>query len=90
MGFPAVIKPVNGAASLGVVRVNDTEELREAYRRVKKEMSMFKITSGALEASESDLYVLYLFFFVALRFLFLQLFCLLCVLLSCVSKGFAA
>lgn len=53
VGFPAVIKPVNGAASLGVVRVNSREELRDAFLRVKKEMASFKITSGALEASES-------------------------------------
>lgn len=52
VGFPAVLKPVNGAASLGVVRVDNVEELRDAYHRVKSEMSHFKVTSGALEACE--------------------------------------
>jgi biotin carboxylase len=33
VGFPAVIKPVNGAASIGVIRVNSEEELRTAYER---------------------------------------------------------
>jgi hypothetical protein len=33
VGFPAVIKPVNGAASIGVIRVNSEEELRAAYER---------------------------------------------------------
>lgn len=33
VGFPAVIKPVSGAASIGVVRVDDAEQLWAAYRR---------------------------------------------------------
>ena len=35
VGFPAVIKPVGGAASLGVVRVDDEPGLLEAYTRVR-------------------------------------------------------
>eukprot|EP01026_Neomeris_dumetosa_P072732 TRINITY_DN7416_c0_g1_i2.p1 TRINITY_DN7416_c0_g1~~TRINITY_DN7416_c0_g1_i2.p1 ORF type:complete len:371 (+),score=42.10 TRINITY_DN7416_c0_g1_i2:66-1115(+) len=31
VGFPAVIKPIFGAASIGVVRVNSSEELIQAY-----------------------------------------------------------
>jgi biotin carboxylase len=31
VGFPAVIKPISGAASIGVVRVNDAAELRKNY-----------------------------------------------------------
>jgi len=34
VGFPAVLKPVNGAASLGVVRVNTTSELAAKYKEV--------------------------------------------------------
>jgi biotin carboxylase len=34
VGFPAVIKPVSGAASIGVIRVNDQEELQAAYERL--------------------------------------------------------
>ncbi len=31
MGFPAVIKPIHGAASLGVLRVDSRDELTAAY-----------------------------------------------------------
>ena len=34
VGFPAVIKPISGAASLGVLRVNSEPELQEAYDKV--------------------------------------------------------
>lgn len=34
VGFPSVIKPISGAASIGVIRVNDEEHLRTAYERV--------------------------------------------------------
>ena len=33
VGFPAVIKPISGAASIGVIRVNDSVELDAAYKR---------------------------------------------------------
>ena len=33
VGFPAVIKPVSGAASIGVIRVNNLQELKTAYDR---------------------------------------------------------
>jgi biotin carboxylase len=33
VGFPAVIKPVSGAASIGVIRVNNQEELQAAYEK---------------------------------------------------------
>jgi biotin carboxylase len=33
VGFPAVIKPISGAASIGVIRVNDLEQLRTAFAR---------------------------------------------------------
>jgi len=33
VGFPAVIKPVSGAASIGVMRVDTIEQLNEAYTR---------------------------------------------------------
>ena len=31
VGFPAVIKPISGAASIGVVRVDDKEQLKQKY-----------------------------------------------------------
>lgn len=33
VGFPAVIKPISGAASIGVVRVNDLASLKKCYTR---------------------------------------------------------
>jgi len=48
VGFPAVIKPVAGAASLGVVRVDSEDMLAKAYAQVIREMSSYKISSGAL------------------------------------------
>lgn len=33
VGFPAVIKPISGAASIGVIRVNDVEQLKKSYAR---------------------------------------------------------
>jgi hypothetical protein len=61
VGFPAVIKPVSGAASIGVVRVNDMAALQEAYERVARDMSRARVVAGALvegdgedEAAEDD------------------------------------
>lgn len=34
VGFPAVIKPIHGAASLGVLRVDSKESLAAAYEKV--------------------------------------------------------
>lgn len=48
VGFPAVIKPVSGAASIGVVRVNSMDDLRAAYKRVARDMSRAKVVAGAL------------------------------------------
>jgi biotin carboxylase len=35
-GYPVVIKPVRGSASQGVIRANNEQELRKAYRRVRR------------------------------------------------------
>ena len=48
VGFPAVIKPIHGAASIGVVRVNDQAALEAAYARVQREMASATIVAGAL------------------------------------------
>jgi carnosine synthase len=49
VGFPAVLKPTGGAASIGVLRVNDAAELQAGYTRVVAEMSRSVINScGAL------------------------------------------
>ena len=44
----AVIKPIYGAASIGVVRVDSKEQLEKTYIRVQEEMSGAKIVDGAL------------------------------------------
>lgn len=36
VGFPAVIKPINGAASLGVIKVSSVEDLKTSYLKVKE------------------------------------------------------
>lgn len=33
VGFPAVIKPISGAASIGVIRVDDEEQLEASFKR---------------------------------------------------------
>ncbi|MFA6995088.1 MAG: ATP-grasp domain-containing protein [Patescibacteria group bacterium] len=37
--FPLVVKPIYGAASAFVIKVNNEEELRESYRDIKKDIS---------------------------------------------------
>lgn len=44
----AVIKPIYGAASIGVVRVDSADQLEKTYHRVQEEMSGAKIVDGAL------------------------------------------
>ena len=50
----AVIKPIYGAASIGVVRVNNIEELQKAYTRVTRELAKAHIVAGALEQGEDE------------------------------------
>lgn len=40
VGFPAILKPVFGAASLGVVRVNSTEEALQAFNEVSDSLKV--------------------------------------------------
>lgn len=49
-----VIKPIYGAASIGVVRVDTLEELEKTYVRVQKEMSGARIVAGALQQADDD------------------------------------
>jgi carnosine synthase len=48
VGFPAVLKPVSGAASLGVKKVTSMAEFVGCYREVVKELSGLVVSSGAL------------------------------------------
>ena len=54
VGYPAVIKPIYGAASIGVVRVDSFEDLQVAYARVTKELASAKIVAGALQQGDDD------------------------------------
>jgi len=48
VGFPAVLKPVSGAASLGVKKVESAEQLQVCFREVTEELSSLVVSSGAL------------------------------------------
>eukprot|EP00405_Crypthecodinium_cohnii_P009787 CAMPEP_0206440292 /NCGR_PEP_ID=MMETSP0324_2-20121206/12680_1 /ASSEMBLY_ACC=CAM_ASM_000836 /TAXON_ID=2866 /ORGANISM="Crypthecodinium cohnii, Strain Seligo" /LENGTH=588 /DNA_ID=CAMNT_0053907997 /DNA_START=83 /DNA_END=1850 /DNA_ORIENTATION=- len=48
VGFPAVLKPVSGAASLGVKKVLNFQELESSYLEVAEELGGLVISSGAL------------------------------------------
>ena len=50
----AVIKPIYGAASIGVVKVEDMEGLKTTYRRVAREMAGARIVDGAMQAGAAD------------------------------------
>lgn len=52
--FPAVLKPIYGAASIGVVRVNDEEQLEKAYKRVTRELAKAHIVAGALQQGSDE------------------------------------
>ena len=54
VGFPAVIKPIFGAASIGVVRVDSAAELEATYARVQKEMASARIVAGALQQGTAE------------------------------------
>ena len=49
IGFPAVLKPVSGAASLGVQKVNSKEEFVKVYNEVSEILNGLIVASGALE-----------------------------------------
>eukprot|EP00931_Biecheleriopsis_adriatica_P003088 TRINITY_DN10437_c0_g3_i1.p1 TRINITY_DN10437_c0_g3~~TRINITY_DN10437_c0_g3_i1.p1 ORF type:complete len:691 (+),score=136.76 TRINITY_DN10437_c0_g3_i1:166-2073(+) len=48
VGFPAVLKPVSGAASVGVKKVCSEMELRAAYLEREQELGSLVISSGAI------------------------------------------
>lgn len=48
VGFPAVLKPVSGAASLGVKKVANRSEMTSCYAEVIKELQSLVVISGAL------------------------------------------
>lgn len=54
VGFPAVIKPIFGAASIGVIRVNDEDELKTNYATVLAQLRAVKIVGGCLVEGDAD------------------------------------
>lgn len=54
VGFPAVLKPISGAASLGVKKVSSSEELRKGYAEVVGELSKLVVSSGALTQDDGS------------------------------------
>lgn len=48
VGFPAILKPINGAASIGVMRVDQAEDLEPCYARVMRDLKTTVVSSGAI------------------------------------------
>ncbi|KAF4678173.1 Carnosine synthase 1 [Perkinsus chesapeaki] len=49
VGLPAVMKPVSGAASLGVEKVTSLDDVSKVYEQVQRVLSKLVVNSGALE-----------------------------------------
>eukprot|EP00439_Symbiodinium_sp_Y106_P051300 s1130_g6.t2 len=54
VGFPAVLKPVSGAASLGVKKVTNSVEMEKCYKEIVDELSTLVVSSGALVQGSPD------------------------------------
>ncbi|KAL4430749.1 hypothetical protein ABPG75_006005 [Micractinium tetrahymenae] len=54
VGFPAVIKPIHGAASLGVLRVDSRESLAAAYEKVCNELAATIIENGVVRQATPE------------------------------------
>jgi len=54
VGFPAVLKPVSGAASLGVKKVESMQDLRACYQEVVAELATLIVSSGALVKADAE------------------------------------
>jgi len=54
VGFPAVLKPVSGAASLGVKKVLSYEDLQNCYNEIVTDMSSLVVLSGALVKADGS------------------------------------
>jgi carnosine synthase len=48
VGFPAVLKPVSGAASLGVKKVTSVADLKSTWQEIVDELKTLVVSSGAL------------------------------------------
>lgn len=54
VGFPAVLKPVSGAASLGVKKVSSQAEMMKCYTEVVNELKNLVVVSGALQQASAN------------------------------------
>jgi len=54
VGFPSVLKPVSGAASLGVKKVESQADLEACYREVVADLSSLVVASGALAKNDGS------------------------------------
>lgn len=54
VGFPAVLKPVSGAASLGVKKVTSLSDMKTCYKEIVHELSTLVVSSGALIQGPAD------------------------------------
>lgn len=54
VGFPLVLKPVSGAASLGVKKASSMAELQAGYDEVTGELKTLVVSSGALIKGSGD------------------------------------
>jgi carnosine synthase len=54
VGFPAVLKPVSGAASLGVIKVLSMEDLKRCFKETTDELRTLVVSSGALIQRTAD------------------------------------
>lgn len=54
VGFPAVLKPISGAASLGVKKVVQASDLLPIYREVVNELKSLVVLSGAIAQNDGS------------------------------------
>lgn len=54
VGFPAVLKPISGAASLGVKKVATEKDLLDVYLCVTQELRQLVVSSGALVQNDGS------------------------------------
>ena len=54
IGYPLVMKPVSGAASIGVLKVESAEKLSTAYLKVLRDVFRAKVNAGALVMGSDD------------------------------------
>lgn len=54
VGFPAVLKPVGGSESIGVVRVDSVDDLRAGYDKIQATMDNTCYKDGCLSTMDDE------------------------------------